>query len=95
MKMMCRLGVEGEQPDNKNTRKRCILRAIEWWLYLQVVGVQQQYTMVKTTIADSIPLSPSEADSLTYTSWMCWRLELLRRLSDCLFGTSTPSLTPT
>ena len=32
----------------------CTLQAIEWWLYFQVVGVQQQSTMMVTT-AGSIP----------------------------------------
>ena len=62
---MCRLGVEvqliatlqdvSNQTTKTHTTPRCILQAIEWWLYSQVVGVQQQGTMVMTTKADSIP----------------------------------------
>ena len=56
---MCRLGVEvqliatlqdvSNQTTKTHATPRCILQAIEWWLYSQVVGVQQQYTMVNTT----------------------------------------------
>ena len=97
------LNARCEQPSQKtHTTPSCVLQAIKWWLYSQVVGVQQRGTIMVTT-AYSIPgswlpnrpsLSLSLIGRLSYLHLkMCdrrWWLELLERLSLQLFLATPP-----